>query len=854
MIIKRVDTDLFLNLLFKEKLTGKALDYSGAQGMVLQIRKQFFPIWKDQQFTLTDGVLHFQWNADENTETGIYDVRLSYHKPSTISENQIIQYKYDAVALFRIVPTSDLENVETDTTDAISVSVSWGGTDGMSAYEIAVKHGYAGTEEQFAILYETEANRLASKVDVRAGKNLINGYENGKGIYYSGNISDYNAEWDGHYAVTDKIYWETGETTITCNGCCADGFSHCQYDSSNNPIPSSIVSLDINTRGIHTFHKAEGAVYIRFTLDFAVFKDMQAEFGTESTNYEKFNEVGGYFTKTRYITANSDPNSDADFKGNTAIKDAINSITDNSEYRRYVIKATGHFEAKLPSDYTLNIVGPYWAMFMCKPWVYIDGISKDNCVIRAELPDALSTCQEDTPTFVKDDYGKYQPFFIDSSIKGSSIEIKNVTFSARNTRYPLHIDGSSKNLENCDILVDSCTLIHDGKYGDSIDTIGGSPSGFGASSGLKMTFRNCIFGGNGNGMFYIHSNTGFDNISNIKWENCTLQNSIQNIVNGIHIESIGDGVDMNVEVTGCKMQKFPWVSVYSGTSFDIADSNRIRLITDMSPLPIYYGSPDVVSLGLKITSSTTTGSSVRFVTTSAFNDIVGYSDQKNYIFPNRYNREQQYGYQWKDGGVGLSAIAIGLKNLAETSVYKIGTRLGDCSTTNKTLGIIIDGITYTVTFNKNYTSMTNDAIVAEINTAINGHGVASLYNVNGDWYPEFNNISSTAVDDTTAILAGMGIVYTTTGARRAKNSDNTIDGIALDDGVTGQSIRVITKGSTNIQDTRYSIKKVSGFPLWYDMSIRQSIGISTTQDGYFDTVATPTLLIKTSENSVTFNK
>ncbi len=573
------------------------------------------------------------------------------------------------------------------------------------------------------------------------------------------------------------------------------------------------------------------------------------EFGTSATNYEKYNEIGGYFVKTRYITVNSDTSSGADFTGVNAIRNAINSITDNSESNRYFLKITGHFEAKLPSDYLLNPIGPYWAMFMCKPYVSLDGMNKDNCVIRASLPDTLTACQVDKPSFVKSDYGSYQPFFVDEMTKGSSIEIKNITFSARNTRYPLHIDGSSFNLENCNVLVENCSIIHDGKFGDSIDTIGGSPSGFGSSSGLKMFFKNCLFGGTGNGMFYIHSNTNFANTANIKWENCILQNSIQNIVNGIHIESIGNGVDMNVEILGCKMQKYPWVSVYSGTSFDMADSNRMRLITDLSPLPIYYGSGSTVSIGLKITSNTTTNSTVRFATTGAFNDIVGYSNKKDYIYPNKYNRDEQYGYQWKDGGIGLHAAAIGLKNLAETSDYKLGVRLGDCSGTNKTLGIIIDGTTRNVTFNKNYTSMTNSAIIAEINTAISGYGVASLYDVNGDWYPEFDGVNYTIVDDTTAILSGMGIVFTSLGVRRAKNSDNRIDGVALDDGAIGKIIRVITKGSICIQDTRYSLLKVSGFPLWYNMSMGQGIGISNSQDGYFDTNSLPHVLKRASENS-----
>ena len=164
MIKKRVNTDIFFNLIFKEILSGKALNYVGSQNMTLEIKRQGLinNKWINQQFTLTeDGVIHFQWNADENISIGIYDARLSYYKTSSASENGKIQYKYDAIGLFMIIPTSDGENTETDTTNSITVSVSWGGFDGMSAYEIAVKHGYEGTEEEFANI---EINNAANEV------------------------------------------------------------------------------------------------------------------------------------------------------------------------------------------------------------------------------------------------------------------------------------------------------------------------------------------------------------------------------------------------------------------------------------------------------------------------------------------------------------------------------------------------------------------------------------------------------------------------------------------------------------------------------------------------------------------
>ena len=164
MITKRINTDLFLNLLFKDKLTNQNINYSGANEINLELKKQGSSStqWINQEFVLTDdGVIHFQWNADENTSLGIYDARISFYKTSISSENGKIQYKYDALSLFQIVPTSDSENTETDTTSTISVSVSWGGFDGMSAYEIAVKYGYTGTEEEFANI---EINNAANEV------------------------------------------------------------------------------------------------------------------------------------------------------------------------------------------------------------------------------------------------------------------------------------------------------------------------------------------------------------------------------------------------------------------------------------------------------------------------------------------------------------------------------------------------------------------------------------------------------------------------------------------------------------------------------------------------------------------
>lgn len=74
-------------------------------------------------------------------------------------------------------------------------------------------------------------------------------------------------------------------------------------------------------------------------------------------------------------TANSDPESDADFKGPTALKDAILAITDASKYKKYRILVTGTFEATTDADY--NIHASSWNCYFAGK-SYIDVIGTGN--------------------------------------------------------------------------------------------------------------------------------------------------------------------------------------------------------------------------------------------------------------------------------------------------------------------------------------------------------------------------------------------------------------------------------------------------------------------------------------------
>jgi len=239
----------------------------------------------------------------------------------------------------------------------------------------------------------------------------------------------------------------------------------------------------------------------------------------------------------------------------------------------------------------------------------------------------------------------------------------------------------------------------------------------------------------------------------------------------------------------------PWYP--ESLSGQIGDHAEIQIsMMGRNPLPVYNGFR-AKSLRIK-SKSTGSGSTVSFDQTStAFNLIFGNSNE-TIDFVNKYNRNQKHGYQYKIGGSALSGYAISNYDCGEYTVGasankyigSLGKRLGDCSSANKTLTVIIDGTTYNIVFNKNYNgtastvapTYTNAQIIAEIVAIIGTVADVDLYNLSGDYYPAFGNMENLKNGDTSEILAGMAVVRTgLKTVRKALNSDNRISGICLDD-------------------------------------------------------------------------
>lgn len=538
---------------------------------------------------------------------------------------------------------------------------------------------------------------------------------------------------------------------------------------------------------------------------------VEDKISAEDAIKELYNTQSGI--KYTVVTANSDENSNADFKGKLAIQQAFESITDASETNQYIVRATGNFHITSPNDY-LNIPAlGAWAYIRHKDYVHLDGIDKDSCIIRCELSQTLSEVQAEKSSFVKSDYGNYQPAFWNSKAN-----ISNVTFVARNIRYPLHIDGGTDGCKDYIQLIDNCNLIHEGKFGDSIGTVGGSASGFGMSSGQQLTLRNCYLEGT-DGWVYVHDNRNFTDGSLLYFDSCRFLDSV-GYSREITIQGINSLVSSTLKLRNCTLPKYGRIEYTSSINNETKlRADILNYICDMQDMePISVQTPTSITKALRIVSkSTDSTSTVRFNPNSTAFSIVGFKDEVSLVSRNRYNRSEQYGYQYRDGGNGLQGEAIGFANIMEGAINgkyltSLGKRLGDCSTTNKTLTIIIDGTSYNVVFNKNYNgtaegvlpNYSNAQIIAEINAVIGSVATIEEYDINKEWYPLFKDVQLFKVNSATYIEKGMGVVFTNNmNVRKATVSDTIIDGIALDNGANDSFIRVMQNGSVTRSNTFY---------------------------------------------------
>ena len=537
------------------------------------------------------------------------------------------------------------------------------------------------------------------------------------------------------------------------------------------------------------FTTPENAKFVRFTVkpeqinNLVVskkenFPNEYVPYGVSIKNLVTENE-----SITEVVVSPNENDLEAQFKGKNAIQEAIDSITDASSTNRYrIVVKQGLYKITQANEYIGNIGYP--AMVCPKDYVDIVGQGEDNTIVWAELPydDAEIGASIDGQVY---DRNRYQTLY---HYAGNMV-IKDLTFVAKNLRYVNHIDDGRGTDKKRDF--ENVSFVFQGNKGTL------KPLGTGTSQGEETHIKGGKSITDWGEPFASHNNSKFKKPSRWSFHNHVFSSMGMNLA--MEIQNDGSLLQDTIELVGCSFEGLSyrinyvdvWLKGNIAQKFDSFNHAEWHF-SGHGNKPFLFDNNIMNGKSLRIKSNSTgTNSKVRFNKNSSAYPLLiqntqGNSDKSLFL----KSREYVDGYIVQDGTVGLNGIAYGCKDLSDAAYAydngvnytSLGKRLGDCSTTNKSLQIIIDGVTKTVTFNKNYTAMTNAQIIAEINTAINGAGVASLYIYGRDYYPELPDVLERVYNFSYTTFIPKGTIVTkVSGKVKPANEGDIIAGVALDD-------------------------------------------------------------------------
>jgi len=472
-----------------------------------------------------------------------------------------------------------------------------------------------------------------------------------------------------------------------------------------------------------------------------------------------------------------------------AIQRAINSC---EEGRKYIIYCKGHFLFNTAAQFAGNRSSLYAMVWMQNANVTLQGDGIYKTIIEVDLPSNLG---------VGFAYNNYSPVeFYDGIINDLSI-------IGHNCRYAVHCVGAVKAEMN------RVRIWHIPNVGDAYTVWPSTTTlGIGTRDSSKIYLNDCDIVDEGDPL-YIHDNNA-------------QEYGYHYLVKDTRLICKGTTSDMG-RIAALFVLNSPSHSVFELKNVALGNRRRIavgqdsswsttvlfpeiytRIIGDVN-VPIHYSYGVGIGRVLKITSNTTGATStVRFdKTSSAFAVLIEGDLVTDFSNPNGIIHADNYRY--RDGETGLAGYAVGELPIDPGTTGKMQTRLGDCTGTPLSLIITIDGTAKTVTFDQDYTAYSDVNMLAVINTAISGFGVAEVYVLGKEYYPEFNrNIEQLPNNSASLILAGMG-VNMANGSVAAATTDAEVQGIALDDIKIGYIGRIAKKAYLPTTENRFKIKLAS---------------------------------------------
>lgn len=717
------------------------------------------------------------WDNSASTVMGYYEVEASTKYKTSSFYNQQFAF-YDAEKKYisgLISPDSNHEfitpsnakyvrfTVPNDQVNDLVIAESSVFSDGYKPHSVNINNLKVSTNQ--VLDFENQVREIAHLENV----NIFNPFIAINGKYYNYQNGEL---WDAAWA-SAGLYEVEPNTAYKTSTFYDQQFAF--FDSSKVYISGQINALPDNV-----FTTPINAAYIGLTVPNAqintlvvakqsIFPTVYVPFGVSAFSGVMLPDNTLKTTKTSVsATAN----------GANAIQNKIDSIADATDKNRYQIDVdAGVYKVEQANQFLGYPTYP--AMICPKSHIDIVGKGLDKTIVWAELPyiDANISNASNGEVYPRERYQTIYNYADDVTIQG-------ITFVGQNLRYTMHQDDS-RGVDTKRHYVD-CGFVFKGDKGWK------QTLGIGTHSGEETYVKGGYSQSDGLFAFACHNNVDFKHPSVWSFENHTF--SSLGDAQAISMQSCGSLVSDKLELIGCGFGGRSYILTYGDSSWMTATENRDYFnhaewqITGYNNEPFLFNNVVEDSCLRFKTTATGVSTSIRFDKNSSAYPLLIKNNRLNTDKSVYTGRDYIDGYIVQDGSVDMSAQAWGCRDVSErvyiydgsSNFTSLGKRLGDCSTTNKTLGVIVNGTSNTITFNKDYSTMTNAQIITEMSGQLSGVTV-SLYSYGRDYYPQLSDATEVVYNTGSTFIPKGSIVAKSKGDIHLAGENDKVYGVALDD-------------------------------------------------------------------------
>ena len=467
----------------------------------------------------------------------------------------------------------------------------------------------------------------------------------------------------------------------------------------------------------------------------------------------------------------------------TSILTAVNSITDATAANRIAV-------AVAAGKYTSAEIKP------TIDYVDILGSGVKETTIDFQQTDGTST----------GDISAYSALYMQTTMR-----LQDAAVVAKNARYGVHIE-TGRVYRNKLMEISGCHISHLGNPSPNNTWGAVSALGVGMSGGQVVRLRNSTFLSVGGTPAFYHNWNNEPSPCFWDMEGCSLISHQSNPI-AFQISVFGSGRADKCRLVGNVFGGYIDYSfaAWAPSTLSTNPANHCEVeIYGHGNTPAAFVNNDW-GQALKIQSASSGASSGIVLGGDAVKWLFGNGAQDWFSTVSGSAGAEGYVEGWGD----VSEADVGPSGRASLAVTPMGKRLGDCSTTNKTLTITVDGGTpINIVFNVNYNAATNATILSTINAALGSAAVASLSNPGSRYRPRFTD-EEMSLRNTSGSIIRMGMVLAYDGAGRNVRPMTSADSASLFAGVAWEDIpdnaagRVKTSGYIPVGDV---LRTDSGMP------------------------------------------